>query len=160
MEALSSYGFVFEGLKNGRMPKRAKAFSAACPKEPAIWQVLELVAKKAANTQQADGGLHYGNGFLGWNYRLLEQDLSTAGFGQEADYLADRLRVRQDKEFVYRFHEAMKRQGYAHRNEGWNEGPDICYYESKASADKKRPYLFRLLSWKSELRLYLCIRNA
>ena len=104
--------------------------------------------------------INYGNGFLGWNYRLLEQDLSTVGFGQEADYLADRLRVRQDKEFVYRFHEAMKRQGYAHRNEGWNEGPDICYYESKASADKKRPYLFRLLSWKSELRLYLCIRNA
>ena len=51
---------------------------------------------------------------MGWNYRLLEQDLNTAGFGQEAD----RLRERRDKEFVYRFHEVMKQQGYAHRNEG------------------------------------------
>lgn len=51
MEALSSYGFVFEGLKNGRMPKRAKTFSVTCPKDFAILQVLELAAKKVANTQ-------------------------------------------------------------------------------------------------------------
>lgn len=80
--------------------------------------------------------------------------------GFEADYIADRMHNPVDREFAFAFHRIMKEAGYFHERGGWNEGPDICYYDNRAVMEHKGPYIFRLMSWKSDLRLMLRIRNA
>lgn len=86
--------------------------------------------------------------------------MNTSNVGYEADYIADRMHNDKDMEFVFEFHRVMKECGYCYERGGWNEGPDICYYNKRTVMENKGPYLFRLMSWKADLQLFLRIRNA
>jgi hypothetical protein len=160
LKPLADYGFVFEGLKNGKITPQLESFIIDYPDDSKVLTVLELVAKKVLKTQQITGWSHFGNSFLAWNYRILKDDRNTSEVGYEADYVADKMHNAADMESVFEFHRIMKEQGYCYERGGWNEGPDICYYNSETVMKNKGPYLFRMMSWKADLRLFLRIRNA
>ncbi len=160
LKPLTDYGFIFEGLKNGKITAQLESFIIDYPDNTNILTVLELVAKKVLKTQQTGGWSHFGNSFLSWNYRILKDDMNTSDFGYEADYIADKMHSEKDMDFVFEFHRVMKERGFCYERGGWNEGPDLCYYNKRAVMENKGPYMFRLMSWKSELQLFLRIRNA
>jgi hypothetical protein len=160
LKPLTDYGFIFSNLKNYKIAPSLDAFTIEYPDNPDVLTVLEFVAKKVLATQQIRGWNHFGNSFLSWNYRILKDDLNTSNFGYEADYVADKMHNEADKEFVFAFHRVLKESGYCYARGGWNEGPDICYYNGQSVMANKGPYLFRLLSWKSDLQLYLRIRSG
>jgi hypothetical protein len=160
LKPLSEYGFLFNGLNDYRIPKSTSGFEIEFPDNPLALTVLSLVAKKVAATQMTGGWNHFGNSFLSWNYRILKNDLSTDGFGFDSDYVADKMHNAADSEFVYTFHKLMDEMGYFHERGGWNEGPDLSYYDKKTIMDNRGPYLFKVMSWKGDLRLMLRIRNA
>lgn len=90
----------------------------------------------------------------------LKDGLNTSNVGYEADYVADRMHNDADRAFVFEFHRVMKENRYCYERGSWNEGPDLCYYDRKTVMDNKGPYMFKLMSWKSNLLLFLRVRNA
>lgn len=131
----SEYGFVFKGLNHYRIPNNAATFSIAFPEFSAVLHVLHLVAEKCYKYLELNGFAL----FFTWNYRLVTQARDEMAFdGHEV--LADGLKDKTEQEFVFRFHEAMKENGYVCKTLANHDGPIIRYFEN----EKQPVYLFEI----------------
>ena len=107
LKILSEYGFVFEGLKNYKIPNNAETFTIEFPNMSAVVDVLHLVAEKCYKYRD-----FYSIAlFFTWNYRLITHTRNEMAF-EGHELLADGLKNKTEKEFVFRFHEAMKENGF------------------------------------------------
>lgn len=158
-KALCNYRFVFTGVKNYSLASGDK-IEIEYPDNRNVLEVLSLVAKKVMKTQLADvrnyfsNMVAFSNGFVSWNYRVLQDDLQTCMLAQGCDYVADKMHSEADREVVYAIDEALTKTGFSVRRGDPNEGPAIRYYRSKSVYD------FALVSDMGELVLELRIRNA
>ena len=158
LKILSEYGFVFEGLKNYRIPNSAQTFTIEFPDMPAVVDVLHLVAEKCYKYMD-----FYSVGlFFTWNYRLVTQARDEMAF-EGHELLADGLKDKTEKAFVFLFHEAMKANGFVcKKTNGNGDGPIIRYFEN----EKQPIYLFEIAfnnimtTQNDSLNLKLRIRDA
>lgn len=152
-EKLQDYGFVCEGLKGHKIPKSATSIAIGYPDNPRVLAVLRQMTEKA-------GRLDRRRDFLVCHYRLFQDRLSEANYGNGADLLADQMHTKRERDFVCVFDEAVKDLGYLGHERSWNEGVGYAYYLTQKEMQAKSAYYFWLLSWKSTLLLYLRIRNV
>ncbi|NLG25634.1 MAG: hypothetical protein GX558_09785 [Clostridiales bacterium] len=159
---LSEMGFEFIGVKGSRFPKTGM-FSVGYPDCPDVARALCAVARKAERLARDGRVSHdgpYADDFASWNWRLAACGADEGGYGEGADYVADRFHSAADRAFAWEFDRRMIETGHFRGRDRWNEGPRLCYYARESDRDHRRPYRFMLMSWKSEPRLYLRIRDA
>lgn len=160
IRALEDYGFVFVGTKNGKLPPAGSVLEIDYPDNRNILVVLSLTAKKVMNTQLKNVSNYFSNlaafcnGFISWNYKLLQEDFETCSLAEGCDYVADKMHNSADREFVAAMDKTLQEAGFAVGRGDPNEGPAIRYFKSKSAYD------FALVSLEGELMLELRIRNA
>lgn len=159
IKALSDYGFIFHHTKNHKLPSSGK-IEIEYPDNPNIVIVLSLVAKKVMNTQMSNVSNYFShmvafcNGFISWNYKILQDDFSTCELAKGCDYVADKMHSEADKEAVAFIDKVLTEKGYSVGRGDGNEGPSLRYYKGKSVYD------FALTSATGNLLLELRIRNA
>ncbi len=159
LKALCDYGFVFTGVRNYNLSS-GHQIEIDYPDNRNLLEVLSLVAKKVMKTQLADTSNYFSNmvafsnGFIGWNYKVLQDDLQTCMLAQGCDYVADKMHSEADREVIYVMDEVLRKKGFSARKGDPNEGPAIRFYRSQSVYD------FALVSDMGELVLELRIRNA
>lgn len=152
-ERLQDSGFVCFGLKEHKFPKTETGITISCPDNRWVLAVLKQMAEKAER-------LNRRRDFLICHYKLFQEGLSEANYGNGADIVADQMHTERERDFVYALDEALKKLGYWGHERSWNEGVGYAYYATQKEMQAKGTYHFWLLSWKSTLKLYLRIRNV
>jgi hypothetical protein len=160
LKPLADHGFSFIGLNNYKIPKGMDSFLIEYPDDPNVLTVLQLVAWKASNVGRKNEANRYMDDFVSWNYRILEDDAYTINYGTGPEYAADKMHTAAEREFVNEFDKVLREKGYSCAQDSWNEGPGLCYYDRESTMLKRGPYIFKVMSWKSKLKLYLRIRNV
>ena len=157
---LEEYGFVFTGIKNGKLPSAGCVIEIAYPDSRNNLYVLSLVAKKVMNLQLKNAKNYFShriafeNGFIGWNYKLLEEGMDACSVAEGCDYVADKMHTEAERKAVAVLDKKLKKAGYISSKGDPNEGPSMRYSKSRGTYD------FALTSCKGELVLELRIRNA
>lgn len=150
-ERLSDYGIFFEGLKKYKISE--KIISMCYPDNENVIPVLKLMADKARIVNRL-------NDFFCCHYKLFQDDMNTANYGYGADIVADKMHTKEEQEFIYDMDAILRKMGYYSKQLSWNEGPGYAYYDKESVMKTNGPYHYWMLSWKTELILYLRIRNA
>lgn len=105
LEALCDYGFVFEGIKKYQLSS-GEHLEIDYPDNRDVLTVLSVIARKVKDTQLKDVKNYYSNmaafenAFIGWNYKILAEDLRTCTFTEGCDYVADKMHDTADKEVI------------------------------------------------------------
>lgn len=160
LEALCDYGFVFSGIKKYQLSS-GNYLEIDYPDNRNVLEVLSVVAKKVKGTQLKDVKNYYsnqttfGNAFIGWNYKILSEDLHTCSLAEGCDYVADKMHNAADREVIAALDKIFTKSGTVRKKGDPNEGPSIRYYRGKASV-----YEYALTSDMGKLYLELRIRNA
>ena len=159
LEVLCDYGFVFDGIKKYSLSS-GDYLEIDYPDNRNVIKVLSAVARKVNNTQLKDikniysGTVAYSNAFIGWNYKVLAEDLHTCSVAEGYDYVADKMHDAADRELIAILDKILTEQGYTRQKGDSNEGPMLRY-------NRKQPiYDYALDSDKGKLLLELRIRNA
>ena len=152
-EKLQDSGFVCTGLKDHKIPKAASAITISYPDNRWTLAILKQMAEKAAR-------LNRRRDFLNCHYRLFQDGLLEANYGDGADIVADQMKTKDERDFVYALDAALHGLGYLAQERSWNEGAGYAYYPTQREMQAKGAYHYLLLSWKSTLRLYLRIRSV
>ncbi len=160
LKALENDGFVFSGIKNDRLSS-GSFLEVEYPDHPNIVTVLSLMAKKVRNTQMQDvknsfsNMSLFSNGFIGWNYKMLAEDMHTCTLAAGCDYVADKMHSEADRAVILTMDRQLTGQGYTRKKGDSNEGPSIRYYRGASKV-----YAYALTSDRGNLYLELRIRNA
>lgn len=160
LEALCDYGFVFDGIKKYSLSS-GTYLEIDYPDNRNVIDVLSIVAQKVENIQLKDAKNYYScmiafeNAFIGWNYKILTEDLHTCTLAEGCDYVADKMHNEADREVIFILDGILAEQGYTRKKGDANEGPSIRYFGKKSAA-----YEYALTSDKGKLYLELRIRNA
>ena len=160
LKALHDYGFVFSVIKNYSLTS-GSTLEIDYPDNRNLLQVLSLVAKKVRDTQLKDvknvysPDIAFGNAFIGWNYKILAEDLHICSLGEDSGYVADKMHAEADRETVLAMDKILMQQGYTRWRAAPNEGPSLRYYRGAA-----KTHAYALTSDKGQLYLELRIRNA
>lgn len=158
--ALEEYGFVFSGVKNGKLPPSGSVAEVDCPDSKNCLVVLSLVAKKVMATQLCDVSNYFSsrvmfeNGFISWNYKLLAEGMDTCTVAEGCNYVGDKMHTEADRKVIAVLDKRLREEGYTGSKGDPNEGPALRYSKGKGTYD------FALASVEGELRLELRIRNA
>lgn len=160
LEALCDYGFVFNGIKKYQLSS-GDYLEIDYPDNRNVLVVLSSVAKKVKNTQLKDVKNYYSNltafsnGFIGWNYKVAEEDLHTCSLAEGCDYVADKMHDAADKKVIAALDKILMECGAIRKKGDPNEGPSVRYFLRKSSV-----YDYALTSNMGKLYLELRIRNA
>lgn len=160
LEALCDYGFVFDGIKKYSLSS-GEHLEVDYPDNQNILKVLSAVGKKVKNTQLKDVKNYYSNltafsnGFIGWNYRVLAEDMHTCSLAEGCDYVADKMHNDADREVAAVLDQILTGRGYTRKKGDPNEGPSVRYCCKQSAA-----YDYALTSNAGKLYLELRIRNA
>ncbi len=160
IRVLAEYGFAFAGVKNGKLPPTGSMVEVDYPDNRNHLLVLSLVAKKVMSLQLKNANnffshrIAFENGFIGWNYKLLEDGMDTCSLAEGCDYVGDKMHTEADRKVIAVLDKRLREQGYTSSKGDPNEGPTIRYSKGKGTYD------FALASMEGELRLELRIRNA
>lgn len=160
LEVLCDYGFVFGGIKKYSLSS-GKCLEIGYPDNLNVIRSLSAVAKKVKNTQLKDaknaysGVMDFSNAFIGWNYKILAEDLSTCSVAEGCGYVADKMHDEEDREVIYALDKILTENGYLMGKGDSNEGPMLRYFYKKSAV-----YDYALDSDKGELYLEIRIRNA
>lgn len=160
LEALCDYGFVFEGIKKYTLSS-GDCLEIDYPDNRNVLTVLSAVAAKVKNTQFKNVKNYYSNltafsnGFIGWNYKVLTEDLHTCSLAEGCDYVADKMHDDADREAVEALDKILMGYGAVRKKGDPNEGPSLRYFRGKSSV-----YDYALTSDMGKLYLELRIRNA
>ncbi len=150
LEILTNYGFVFEGLVNGKIKDRLE-FVLQYPDNGNVMIVLNMMAVKARNTGRLKD-------FCRLNYRLLADGWDMASFGDGIDVVADLLPV-QEREVAILIHEELMKRKYYFNFQEWNEGPQIRYFIKEADCKKNANANFWLVSMETSMRFYFRLKH-
>jgi len=150
-KAFENYGFTFEGLKSEKISKQD--IRIEYPDNKNVIIVLKIMAEKANATDKL-------NDFLSCHYKLFQDDINTANYGDGADIVADKMHTDDEKNIIFKVDSLLSKKGYFSKEKSWNEGLGYAYYDKENTMLRNGPYHYWLLSWKTELILYLRIRNA
>ena len=160
VRALEDYGFVFAGTRKGKLPSVGKVLEIDYPDNRNVMLVLSLIAKKVMDTQLKNisnffsNRVAFGNGFISWSYRLLEEGLESCSLAEGCAYVADKMHTEADRTVVETLDDILLKEGFTVSKGDANEGPSLRYSKGKS------PYEFALVSMEGELLLELRIRNA
>lgn len=160
LEALCDHGFVFGGVKKYSLSS-GDYLEIDHPDNRNILEVLSVVAKKVKNTQLRDvknfysNSTAFGNAFIGWNYKVLAEDMHTCSLAEGCDYVADKMHDEADREVIFLLDKILTERGCTRKKGDFNEGPSVRYYCGKAAA-----YDYALNSDTGKLYLELRIRNV
>lgn len=150
LEILTNYGFVFDGLVNGKI-KEGTEIILQYPDNRNVLVVLHIMATKAGNTGKWKD-------FYRCNYRLLNDDWKTADFGNGVDVVADLLSERE-REVAYLIHGELMKRNYYFNFQEWNEGPQIRYFIKEADCKRNTNASFWLASMETRMCFYFRIRS-
>lgn len=150
LNILEHYGFIFQGLKNGKIRNEKEIIMQYSCNENVL-KVLHILAAKAKNTNQI-------RAFCRLNYRLLKDNWNTADFGKGVDFVADVLPM-QNQEVASLIHEELVKRNYSFSFNEWNEGPQIRYYKNETDYIRKSNAVFYLASIYTEMRFYFRVRD-
>jgi len=95
------------------------------------------------------------NAFIGWNHKILAEDLHTCNVAEGCEYVADKMHDKTDREVVEILDRILTEYRAVRRKGDANEGPSVRYFCSKSSA-----YHYALVSDMGTLYLELRIRNV
>ncbi len=160
LEALCDYGFTFDGIKRFQLSS-GEAMEIDYPDNRNVLEVLSAVAQKVKNTQLKDVKNYYSNqtafsnAFIGWNYRILSEDLHTCSLAEGCGYVADKMHDAADREVIAALDKILMDGGAVRKKGDPNEGPSVRYFCRKSSV-----YDYALTSNTGKLYLELRIRNA
>lgn len=159
LEALCDYGFVFGGIKKYSLSS-GDFLEIDHPDNRNILIVLSLVAEKVKNTQLKDMQNYYSceafsNAFIGWNHKVLAEDMHTCSLAKGCDYVADKMHNNADKEVISILDKILTENGYTVALQNLNEGPCVRYCPKRS-----KTYDYALNSDTGRLYLELRIRNA
>lgn len=160
LEALCDYGFVFDGIRKYRISS-GDCLEMDYPDNRNVLTVLSAVAKKIRNTQLKEVKNFYSNmtafsnAFIGWNYRVLAENLHTCSLAEGCDYVSDKMHDTADKEVIAALDKILSERGAVRKKGDPNEGPSVRYFCRKSSV-----YDYALTSDMGKLYLELRIRNA
>lgn len=160
IRALENYGFIFVGLKNGKLPAVGSVLEIDYPDNRNILIVLSLAAKKVMATQlngvnnYFSNKVAFENGFISWNYKLFEEGLDSCSLAEGCDYVADKIHTEAERKLITALDKRLQEEGYTISKGDPNEGPSIRYCRGKGTYD------FALTSLEGELALELRIRNV
>ncbi|MDE5932884.1 MAG: hypothetical protein K2H40_10455 [Lachnospiraceae bacterium] len=160
LEALCDQGFVFDGIKKYRLSS-GDFLEIDYPDNRNVLEVLSVVAKKVKNTQLKDVKNYYSNStafsnaFIGWNYKVLTEDLHTCSLAEGCDYVADKMHDEADREVIFLLDKILTERGYTRKKGDFNEGPSVRYYCGKSAV-----YDYALNADTGKLYLELRIRSA
>jgi len=133
---LAEFGFVFEGLKNNKVTDNDIVISY--PDNTTVLLLFKMLADKVHNTNRLGD-------FLCCSFRLLQDDMHTAGYGCMED-LIDKVHTDAEKEFVCKMNETLLSLDLFRNVRGGYEGPGLAYYRSNKIMDSKGPYSFRMIA--------------
>ena len=150
LEILTNYGFVFDGLANGKIKDGAELI-LQYPDNANVIIVLNMMAVKARNTDKLKD-------FCRLNYRLLADDWNTADFGNGVEVVADLL-SEQEREVTYLLHDELMKRNYCFNFQEWNEGPQIRYYARETDCKRNTNASFWLVSMETSMRLYFRLKQ-
>lgn len=162
IKTLTDYGFIFTEFKDYKITPSLKTFEIDYPDNRNILIVLSLVAKKVVDIQLKDVKNHFShsvvfsNGFIGWNYKILKDDLRHCSLAEGAYYMSDKLHKESERDFVETMDKILIDKGFYTGKADNHEGPSIRYYDKKS----KSAYNFALTSLEGVLVLEMRIRNA
>lgn len=150
LEILTNYGFVFDGLVNGKI-KDSVEIVLQYPDNGNVIIVLHILAVKAGNTDKVKD-------FCRLSHRLLKEDWNTANFGNGVEVVADLL-SEQESEVAYLIHEELMKRNYYFNFQEWNEGPQIRYYVKETDLKRNANASFWLASMETNMQLYFRLKR-
>jgi len=150
------YGLFLEGLKNFKFTKDTVRITLNYPDAPDILVVLKWMADKAHKF-----GRRWD--FMLCQYRLLQDGIDSVNYGLGADYIADRLHTKEERDCVYKLDAALRASGYITHLDGagftTKTGYDsLYYYETEQDRGKLDKSIFRLRA-EQKLNLRIRIKN-
>ncbi len=147
---LANFGFAIEGLRDGKIPV-TESVIVYFPDNPHLCALLCLLARKAVRLNRLTD-------FRRMHYKLLKDDLSTADYGNGIDHVCDIL-PGGERACAQEINARLTGLGYYLRLGAWNEGPQVYYHRTEASAKRKGPHNYVISSYYGELRLSFNIRK-
>ena len=160
LKILTDYGFIFQGLQKGKLPKTEDTITVEYPDNNAVLMLLYLVANKVTNVQLSEEknpaatDAIYRNAFISWNYRIVAEDLQTMTKSEECNYVVDKLHTADERETLTLLHREIMKAGYQCKLAGRNEGPCIRYYMGSSGT-----YTFAANEVEGKLQLELRMKK-
>ena len=147
------YGLYLDGLRNFKFTKDTGRITLSYPDDPDLLTVLKWMADKAHEFERRWD-------FILCQYRLLQDGMDSVNYGLGADYIADRLHTKEERDCVCKLDAALREIGYVTYLDGAGFTTatgyaSLFYYENeqdKGNLDKSN---FRL---RAEQKLNLRIR--
>lgn len=151
LNVLTDYGFVLEGLMQGKI-KKDTTITVLFPDNKNLITALYILAVKARNTNRFQD-------FCRLNYRLYKDDWSTIGYDNGVDLVADLFPSEQDRKVARLIHKELIERKYYYNFQEWNEGPQIRYYQKEGDCKRNANASFWLVSMDTEMRFYFRTAN-
>lgn len=151
LSRLGNYGFVSDGLVNGRIKDNTDII-ISYPDNRNVIVVLYILAAKSKNTDRFQD-------FCRLNYKLFEGDWNTILYDSGVDAVSDLFHSEQDRETARLIHAELIKRNYYYNFQDWNEGPQIRYYKKVSDRDRNTNADFWLTSMDTEFILYFRIKN-
>jgi len=151
LEVLEQYGFAIQDTK--------AQICISYPPNSNIIVVLSEVAKKVKRTQLNEVGnclshqVSFANGFISWNYKILEENKNTCMLGKDYQLVADKMHDKADQKVIEHLNHIFLNGGYTWKTADPNEGPSIRYFNHRSTFD------YALTSIEGKLFLELRIRK-
>ena len=151
------YGLYLEGLKNFKQTSGTERIILRYPNNPDVLTVLKWMADKAHEHDRRQE-------FMTCNYRLLQDDTGSFHYGAGADYIADKMHTRQEKDCVYRLDSALREKGFIPDVDNRAEMPGedsyaVYYYVREKDFGNRSKASYKLTSKQTKLQLGLRIKN-
>lgn len=151
LNVLTDYGFVLEGLMQGKI-KKDTTITVLFPDNKNLITALYILAVKARNTNRFQD-------FCRLNYRLYKDDWSTIGYDNGVEFVADLFPSEQDRKVAGLIHKELIERKYYYNFQEWNEGPQIRYYRKEGDCKRNANASFWLVSMDTEIRFYFRTAN-
>lgn len=153
---LDCYGLYLEGLKNYKLASSTERVTLRYPDNPDVLTVLKWMADKAHWHDRRQE-------FMVCNYRLLQDDMDSFNY-VGADYIADKMHTRQEKDCVYRIDSALRENGLFPDvdNRAEMSGEDsyaMYYYVREKDFGNRSKASCKLTAQKTKLQLGLRIKS-
>lgn len=139
LNILGNYGIAAEGIIGGKL-KSNTDITVSFPDNKNVIIALYNLAVKANNANRFKD-------FCRLNYKLLEDDWNTIGYGRGVDAVSDFFYSDQDKAVAELIHEELLRRNYCYNFQEWNEGPQIRYYKKEGDRDRNTNADFCWPAW-------------
>lgn len=131
---LTEYGFIVNGIPNGKLPKEG-CFQVQYGDNCNLINLIKAMATKAESFNRL-------RDFRRMHYKLLDEGLMSLHYGNEIDIVLDMLKKQEERETALKLHKEIMSKGFF----AVLNGDQMRYYHTESNAKNNASSCFRIVA--------------